>query len=199
MLRKRCAKCDAMKDISAYLKTRPDGTVAELSNCKRCENGRVSDRRRNGTMTAADLRRDRTQSRRHTKQRSQEEHRYKYLWLDSRSNDRNKGRENDLTKEFIKSEIGKECSYCGETGIQMTLDRVDNDLGHLMSNVVPACIRCNLARRGMPHKAWVVIAVAMREAREKGLFGDWTGQIQRKRRRDGTAMQNQLLPRSRTL
>jgi len=59
----------------------------------------------------------------------------------------------------------------------MTLDRIDNDKGHTQDNVVPACIRCNYARRSMPYEAWLVVAKGMREAREQGLFGDWTGRV----------------------
>jgi hypothetical protein len=57
----------------------------------------------------------------------------------------------------------------------MTLDRIDNDKGHTEDNVVPACIRCNYTRRSMPYEAWLVVAKGMREARERGLFGEWTG------------------------
>jgi hypothetical protein len=97
------------------------------------------------------------------------------IWEDTRRDDRKKGRENDLTKEFIAAEIAKGCSYCGESKIRMTLDRIDNSKGHTQNNVVPACIRCNYTRRAMPHQAWLVVAKGMREAREANLFGDWTG------------------------
>jgi len=59
----------------------------------------------------------------------------------------------------------------------MTLDRIDDAKGHTADNVVPACIRCNYARRDMPYKAWLVVAKAMRKARALGLFGNWTGAV----------------------
>lgn len=103
------------------------------------------------------------------------------IYADSRKSDKKKGRANDLTKEFIKKQIEKGCSYCGETESRMTLDRIDNGRGHTMDNVVPACIRCNYFRRDMPYEAWLVIAPAMREVRERGLLGDWNIRT----RRDG--------------
>lgn len=86
-------------------------------------------------------------------------------------------RENDLSHEFVLEQFEKSCTYCGATQdeIRLTLDRVDNSLGHLKTNVVPACRRCNFIRRDMPFEAWLVVAKGMRKAREKGLFGDWKG------------------------
>lgn len=57
----------------------------------------------------------------------------------------------------------------------MTMDRIDNSLGHLMSNVLPACIRCNYLRRDVPFEAWMVIVPSVKKAVEEGLFGTWTG------------------------
>lgn len=96
---------------------------------------------------------------------------------DSRRSDRKQGRENDLDQPFIESFLAQPCTYCGETRLRMTLDRVDNSLGHLKSNVLPACERCNYVRRDMPFEAWCLIAQAMRRSREQGLFGDWVGSI----------------------
>ena len=96
------------------------------------------------------------------------------LLRDSLRSDRKRGIENDLTVEFIANEVAKTCSYCGGSNL-VGLDRIDNDKGHTQANVVPACIRCNYTRKDMPHAAWLVVAKGMREAREAGLFGDWTG------------------------
>jgi len=96
---------------------------------------------------------------------------------DSRRSDKKSGRKNDLTLTFIRSMVSQACSYCGETEIRMTLDRVDNSIGHLMSNVVPACIRCNYARGNMPHIAWLFLIEGMKKAREAGAFGEWIGRM----------------------
>jgi hypothetical protein len=97
------------------------------------------------------------------------------ILVDSRAWDKKRGLENDLTVEWIASRIIHGCTYCGEMQIRMTLDRVDNDVGHTMANCVAACVRCNYVRRTMPYEAWLVVAEGMRAARCRGLFGTWAG------------------------
>lgn len=96
------------------------------------------------------------------------------LW-EARRSDKLRGRVCDLTKEEVESLIAEGCRYCGESQLRMTLDRIDNSKGHTKSNVVPACIRCNYARRDMPYDAWLCLADGMRRARQLGLFQHWTG------------------------
>src|SRR5690348_4897566 len=100
--------------------------------------------------------------------------------IDSRKGDRRAGRENDLDREFVASLIAHPCEYCGDDVLRKTLDRIDNSIGHVRTNVVCACERCNYIRRAMPQQAWEHVAVAVREARELGLFGEWTGAIHRR-------------------
>jgi hypothetical protein len=114
-----------------------------------------------------------------SEQRKQREDPGRWILYDTRRNDFYKGRDNDLTLEFIDELLEScdyMCFYCGETEIKMTLDRIDNALGHLQSNVIPACLRCNVVRGDMPYRAWLEeIAPAMRKARRRGLFKYWTG------------------------
>jgi hypothetical protein len=92
----------------------------------------------------------------------------------------------DLDYKTVEELISKPCFYCGETEITMTLDRIDNSLGHVRSNVNPACFRCNVFRGAMPYEAWILISKGMREARERGLFGTFIGKGQgRLRKRPG--------------
>jgi hypothetical protein len=102
------------------------------------------------------------------------------IFEDARKADRKAMRANDLDLEFVRGLIVEPCRYCGDDELRKTIDRVDNELGHLRRNVVPACERCNYVRRNMPHAAWLVVAEAMREARIKRLFGSWTGGIHRR-------------------
>ena len=113
--------------------------------------------------------------------RQRENNPVRFIWTDSRKTDRKKGRENDLTKEFIEEQISKGCSYCGETELRMTMDRIDNNLGHMQDNVVPACIRCNYIRGTVPYEAWLCLKPGLRRARKQGLFGDWTGQTRQRK------------------
>lgn len=111
----------------------------------------------------------------------------RFIFHDTRKSDKKRGLGNDLDYQFVASAISTGCSYCGDTTLRMTLDRIDNTLGHLKSNVLPACIRCNFMRRDMPIEAWMVLVPAVTKAREEGLFGKWTGSIKRASSQAGKA------------
>ncbi len=103
------------------------------------------------------------------------------IYVDTRRNDRKKGRENDLDHDFIRRTIGEPCVYCGEPDARRSLDRIDNAKGHTKANVVSSSERCNYERRDMPYEACLVVAPGMRLARELELFGDWNGGIHHRR------------------
>jgi hypothetical protein len=56
-----------------------------------------------------------------------------------------RGWEHDLTTEFIKELLDSSCVYCGTTAF-IQIDRKDNLIGYIQSNVVPACKRCNIVK-----------------------------------------------------
>ena len=99
-----------------------------------------------------------------------------WIYLDSRSSDSKYKRENDLDKEFIKKEIEKGCCYCNSHDGRMTLDRIDNSIGHIKTNVVPCCLRCNYIRRDMPHEAWMCLVPVIKKIVEDGMFDGWETQ-----------------------
>lgn len=101
----------------------------------------------------------------------------KWIVIDSVKSDRKFGRNNDLTLDFVHRIIESGCFYCGasQTQIRMTLDRIDNNIGHLQCNVNPSCIRCNYARGNMPYQAWLCLIPGIKQAHEQKLFGDWLG------------------------
>jgi hypothetical protein len=88
---------------------------------------------------------------------------------------RKRGIECDLTSLFVARILKQGCKYCGEKELLMTLDRIDNTKSYTKDNVNPSCIRCNLARRDMPYKAWEFLLSGLAAAREAGAFGDWLG------------------------
>jgi hypothetical protein len=99
--------------------------------------------------------------------------RAKVIVADCKAADRKKNRTSDLTVDFVKSLIVNGCAYCGDSEIQIGLDRIDNSLGHLQSNVNPSCRRCNWIRRDMPYEAWLRFVPVMRQVAKEGLLGDW--------------------------
>jgi hypothetical protein len=106
-------------------------------------------------------------------ERKDESLRCKIILKDSKVSDRKKERQNDLDREFIRNLIDEGCSYCLDKDGRMTLDRVDNSLGHLKSNVVACCMRCNFIRRDMPHIVWMTIVPKIRQARLLGMLEGW--------------------------
>ena len=61
-----------------------------------------------------------------------------------RLTDFNKGRETNISYEFLEDALHQPCTYCGypSTG----LDRIDNNVGHIEENCIPCCRDCNVAR-----------------------------------------------------
>lgn len=93
---------------------------------------------------------------------------------DCKSYDFRRGLMCDLDEDFVWEEIKKGCNYCGDHDGKLSLDRIDNSIGHIKTNVVPCCYRCNMIKRDMPQEAWLLIAPAVRRAFEAGMFGDWS-------------------------
>jgi hypothetical protein len=102
--------------------------------------------------------------------------REKLIVEDNKKGDRKSGRQNDLDEVFVRELISKGCVYCGVSAeqVKMSLDRIDNKLGHTKENVTPSCLECNLTRGDMPYNAWLLVSVGMRHARGMGLLNGWT-------------------------
>lgn len=86
------------------------------------------------------------------------------------------GAEHDLTVEWVDEQISKPCSYCKQqlSKLDMTLDRIDNNIGHVKINLVPACKRCNYFRRDMPYEAWMILAKNMPKIAKLHLLDGWS-------------------------
>ena len=75
----------------------------------------------------------------------------------------------DLTKEHVRSLTKKDCFYCGRQPEQVSgnsdrvnglyayngLDRVDNQIGYIDSNVIPCCKYCNRAKSTMTQRDFI--------------------------------------------
>ena len=56
-----------------------------------------------------------------------------------------KGLAYDLDQDFLLRLYSSPCHYCGVQG-DIQIDRMDNSLGYLKNNCVPACRRCNTVK-----------------------------------------------------
>lgn len=91
----------------------------------------------------------------------------KYKYLDKKS-----GLKYDLTLDQAKALMSLPCFYCCKPESH-GLDRISNDLGHELTNVVPCCGTCNLMLASTPWAAKLEMRESLRSIREKGLLGDW--------------------------
>lgn len=68
-----------------------------------------------------------------------------------------KNRVTDLTEKEYLELISKPCIYCdralSKRGIR--LDRIDNNLDYLKSNVEPCCKRCNVSKNNMSKEEFI--------------------------------------------
>lgn len=66
-----------------------------------------------------------------------------------------------ITLAQFKSFAGKPCRYCGADVYPISLDRIDNDLGYLISNVDSCCYRCNSLKHVFDEKEFLDHVVAI--------------------------------------
>lgn len=89
-----------------------------------------------------------------------------------KSNDKKNGRHNNLSAKQVKILIELPCYYCGKTPSN-GLDRKDNNLGHIIDNVLPSCHKCNMLLGTTTLAIKKELAPALKKIREKGLFENW--------------------------
>jgi hypothetical protein len=169
-----CHICNESKESTEYHSYKSHGKVYFRKLCKICDDRQKWQRDK---ISPQYRKRLKAKNERNKLQRKDPLYTHKFILKDSKDSDRKSGFKNDLTKKFVQEAIKDGCSYCGESSIRMTLDRVDNSIGHTVTNVVSCCIRCNYVRRDMPHGAWLLVIPAMRAAREKGLFEGWDNRV----------------------
>lgn len=64
------------------------------------------------------------------------------------------------------------CHYC-HLAPAGGLDRIDNELGHEVNNVVPCCMTCNTVLGDLPVGVKDLLADGLRASREGGLLDTW--------------------------
>jgi formate-dependent nitrite reductase cytochrome c552 subunit len=90
-----------------------------------------------------------------------------------RESDKRRGLTNDLTRDFVREALSKPCHYCLRKFKRMTLDRMNNNIGHVMTNIVTCCSMCNMLKRDLPYEAWMLMVPGLRQACERGLLDHW--------------------------
>jgi len=55
----------------------------------------------------------------------------------------------NISFELFKTLIQQPCYYCGDDGIQMGIDRINNKVGYETANVRSCCPKCNVAKHNL--------------------------------------------------
>lgn len=66
-----------------------------------------------------------------------------------------RGNEFSISYEEFVSFWQKPCFYCDELIMTIGLDRVDNDLGYAIDNIVSCCAICNWMKRSLPQDVFI--------------------------------------------
>lgn len=67
------------------------------------------------------------------------------------------------------------CYYCTESDIKnLGLDRIDNKLGHEISNVVVCCEKCNFILSDIPKQAKELLKTGLKLIKQQGALQKWT-------------------------
>ena len=79
-----------------------------------------------------------------------------YRWAVFKRQAKRRNHEVDLRRhEFVALASRSTCTYCGGTAEYMGLDRVQNDQGYALGNVVPCCAACNFMKGKLTLRSFV--------------------------------------------
>ncbi len=172
---KKCNACKKDLNDKEFGEREVNGKKYLRTQCRKCESKKRLKNKKSSELSRENAKKKYNEKIK--KMRLENIQTSRWILQDSKYVDKKKGLSNNLDREFIDKLINNKCSYCGEKNIRMTLDRIDNNIGHIKDNVVCSCIRCNYTRGNMPYNAWLVVAKGMKKARALGLFGEWTGRV----------------------
>lgn len=72
-----------------------------------------------------------------------------------RSRAKKKNLEFELDFEEFSIILKNPCYYCGTLNLNMVIDRVDNNIGYKINNVVSCCHNCNYGKNNLELSIWV--------------------------------------------
>jgi len=167
-MEKICNRCGILLTEENWEITKKNGREYLRSSCRPCKN-KFDYTRCREIPERYERKKETNRLARHNPDK-----RARFSLTDSQSYDTIRSLDNDLNLTFVTKLLSNGCFYCGSTH-RVGLDRKDNSLGHIQSNVVPACIRCNFIRRGMPYEAWILLVPTIRIIYDRNLLGEWSG------------------------
>jgi hypothetical protein len=77
-------------------------------------------------------------------------------WLDIHNTANRRGIAWKLPFEYYEKEVwGKNCHYCGGLNTSNGVDRMDNNGGYTIDNIVPSCHLCNTRKSDVPYEVYL--------------------------------------------
>ena len=143
MKKYRCFKCKRLLDESFFHKNKAHKNGLS-TDCKECKKKWGKDFRKTELYRKNQIKY--AEKRRH----SPKTRFYSYLW---RAKDRDI--EFDLTFEEFKFFWGKRCYYCGIKIEGIGLDRIKNNVGYTVNNIVACCPQCNRMKMSLGKKEFI--------------------------------------------
>jgi len=86
-----------------------------------------------------------------------------YKLVEYRGSAKRTGKDFLLTKGDFKRFWKNPCFYCGGSVDTIGLDRVDNDIGYIIDNVVSCCTRCNKMKKNMEYEEFIALCRTIAE------------------------------------
>lgn len=157
---KKCTKCEELKGVIFFSKdkNRSDGFYVYCKLCvkkasrKRYLENKEAIKERNKKWKRENKEYYLQQQREYGKKRSQSL-RGKYMGYKREAKARNYSF--SLTEEDFSQFWQKPCYYCGGSINTIGLDRVNNDEGYFVDNIVSCCTDCNIAKRSRTKEEYI--------------------------------------------
>lgn len=74
----------------------------------------------------------------------------------------------DISNDDLFAIIKNPCVYCGDSVSRIGVDRVDNEIGHIKTNLVPSCYSCNSIRmEKWTHEEMKILGKAIAEIKAR--------------------------------
>ena len=135
---KVCSSCNIEKESSAFWKKKT-GKLGLRAKCKDCLN---KDTKRKAAHTRYHHRNKERWYNWHKEYIHTKQGRYSSYKSDAKR----RNYEWKLSFKDFEAFWQKPCFYCGDSIESIGLDRIDNNLGYIIKNLVPCCTRCNKAK-----------------------------------------------------
>ncbi len=172
---KQCQRCKKYFSEESYHKTKvlKSGKILRKAQCNFCR----TEMKKQYWELNPDIKQKvmQRQNIKRREDRRKEDNRAKIIYRDIKGSDKKHNRLNDLDIDWISNTIQQPCAYCLRhlNVLDMSLDRIDNQKGHVKDNILPCCNMCNYFRRNMPFEAWLLLIPGLKKAINLHLLDEW--------------------------